>query len=227
MTDRTVVQLCAPRAFEPPMRRTKTSIIGWTPPATCSILNAESWNGPRPQPVDDVADLAPDSQPKHRVQLMERRTFLKTSLIAGAAASTGTPLVQAQRPFTMTFAPHFGMFEAHAGQDLVAQLQFMADEGFAALEDNGMRGRPVAEQERIAGAMARHNMRMGVFVAHTIYWREPNLTSGDDAARIEFLDEIRGSVEVAKRVNATWMTVVPGHVDLRSDMGYQTANVVE
>ena len=27
--------------------------------------------------------------------------------------------------------------------------------------------------------------------------------------------------------NATWMTVVPGHVDLRSDMGYQTANVVE
>jgi hydroxypyruvate isomerase len=160
-------------------------------------------------------------------QPMQRRTFLKTSLIAGAAASTGAPLVRAQRPFTLTFAPHFGMFEAHAGQDLVAQLQFMADEGFTALEDNGMRDRPVAEQERIAEEMARLNMRMGVFVAHTIYWQEPNLASGDEDARAEFLDEIRGSVEVAQRVNATWMTVVPGHVDLRADMGYQTANVVE
>ena len=43
----------------------------------------------------------------------------------------------------------------------------------------------------------------------------------------KFIEEIKESVEVAKRVNATWMTVVPGHVDLRMDMGYQTANVVE
>ena len=32
---------------------------------------------------------------------------------------------------------------------------------------------------------------------------------------------------MAKRVNATWMTVVPGHLDLRQDVGYQTANVIE
>ena len=32
---------------------------------------------------------------------------------------------------------------------------------------------------------------------------------------------------MAKRVNAKWMTVVPGHVDMRMDMGYQTANVIE
>ena len=31
----------------------------------------------------------------------------------------------------------------------------------------------------------------------------------------------------AKRVNAQWMTVVPGHLDPKKDMGYQTANVVE
>ena len=30
-----------------------------------------------------------------------------------------------------------------------------------------------------------------------------------------------------ERVNATWMTVVPGHVDARPDMSYQTANVIE
>ena len=34
-------------------------------------------------------------------------------------------------------------------------------------------------------------------------------------------------MEVAKRVNATWMTVVPGHLDLRLEPDYQTANVVE
>ncbi len=75
--------------------------------------------------------------------------------------------------------------------------------------------------------MADRDIQMGVFVAHTIFWREPNLASGRDDWRDQFLSEIEESVEVAKRVNATWMTVVPGHVDLRKDMGYQTANVVE
>ena len=68
---------------------------------------------------------------------------------------------------------------------------------------------------------------MGVFVAHKIYWREPNLTSGDKALREEFVANINDSVEVAKRVNAKWMTVVPGYVDLRKEMAYQTTNVVE
>ena len=42
-----------------------------------------------------------------------------------------------------------------------------------------------------------------------------------------FLNYIENSVEVAKRVNAKWMTVVPGRLDLRKDMSYQTSNVVE
>ena len=82
-------------------------------------------------------------------------------------------------------------------------------------------------QEKIASKMSSLEMTMGVFVAHTIHWNEPNLTSGDENKRKEFLSEIEESVEVAKRVNAKWMTVVPGHLDLRKDMGYQTANVVE
>jgi hydroxypyruvate isomerase len=70
-------------------------------------------------------------------------------------------------------------------------------------------------------------MKMGVFVAHKIYWNEPNLASGDLNKRSEFLNDISTSVEVAKRVNAKWMTVVPGHLDLRKDMNYQTQNVIE
>ena len=75
--------------------------------------------------------------------------------------------------------------------------------------------------------MTRLNMRMGVFVAHTIAWNEANLTNGDAAARDVFVQQVRESVDVAKRVNAKWMTVVPGYVDRRKELSYQTANVVE
>lgn len=130
-------------------------------------------------------------------------------------------------PFQLNYAPHLGMFAQHGGPKPVDQLRFMADEGFRAFEDNGMKGRSVEEQEAMAKVMADNEMQMGVFVAHTIFWSEPNLASGKADWREQFLTEIRDSVDVAKRVNATWMTVVPGHVDLRLDMGYQTANVVE
>ncbi|MBK8249854.1 MAG: TIM barrel protein [Gemmatimonadetes bacterium] len=161
---------------------------------------------------------------------MDRRAFVESGLVAGlAAAVPGGVEAQggAPRTFRLAYAPHFGMFRAHAGEDVVAQLEFMAAEGFTALEDNGMRERPVAEQQRIADAMRRLKMRMGVFVAHTIGWTAPTLASGDPAARTKFLEEVRGSVDVAKRVGATWMTVVPGHIDMRLEMQYQTAHVIE
>lgn len=168
---------------------------------------------------------------------MDRRSFVQAS-VAGAAAATvgatslsaggsGPARSDAQAAFRLAYAPHFGMFRQHGGDDLVGQLEFMAAEGFTALEDNGMKGRSVADQERVAAAMQRLTMRMGVFVAHTIGWADANLTSGDQAKREAFLAEIRDSVEVAKRVNATWMTVVPGMADRRLDVNYQTANLVE
>lgn len=169
---------------------------------------------------------------------MDRRSFLTTggtAAVAAAVTGLGPATVAAARAtaaarkarFSMAFAPHFGMFADLAGDDPIDQLEFAADQGFTAWEDNGMRGRSAREQERIAAAMSRFGIRMGVFVAHTIYWSDPNLASGRQDWRDEFLSEIEASVEVAQRVNAKWMTVVPGHVDLRLDPGYQTANVVE
>jgi hydroxypyruvate isomerase len=165
---------------------------------------------------------------------LPRREFLKTAVAAttGGVVMAGpsrppAPPRQQPRAFRLRYAPHFGMFRAHAGDDLVAQLEFMRGEGFTALEDNEMKSRSVADQERIARAMQRLGMRMGVFVAHQIAWSEAHLASGDAATRAAFVQQIRESVEVAKRVNATWMTVVPGHVDRRLDPGFQTANVIE
>lgn len=166
---------------------------------------------------------------------MIRREFVTAGLLAAGHAAAGrawasdrvvgTP--RAAPPFRLDYAPHFGMFEAHAGKDPLDQLRFMHDAGFRALEDNEMRRRPVAEQERIGRELERLGMRMGVFVAHTIVWNEPTLTTGEAAPRERFLSEVRESVDVARRVGATWMTVVPGFVDLRRDAGYQTASLVE
>ncbi|MEN8157206.1 MAG: TIM barrel protein [Bacteroidota bacterium] len=168
---------------------------------------------------------------------MKRRSFITKGAVATAALFTGSvvkasspagpPPVNGKHNFKLKYAPHFGMFRHSAGEELLDQLQFMADSGFVALEDNGMKQRTPSMQEKIAGKMANLGMEMGVFVAHSIYWKEPNLASGNSGKLDEFLKEIKESVEVAKRVNATWMTVVPGHVDLRLDRGYQTRNVVE
>ena len=124
--------------------------------------------------------------------------------------------------FKLKFAPHIGMFKHHAGPDVLDQIQFMIDQGFTAFEDNEMRNRSSETQEKIAKLMQSNNIEMGVFVAHKIYWKEPNLASGDENYRMEFLSQIKESVEVAKRVNAKHMTVVPGHLDLRQNIKYQT-----
>jgi hydroxypyruvate isomerase len=161
---------------------------------------------------------------------VDRRTFVKSAAAAPAAlpfSAAPESNRNSRRHFQLKYAPHFGMFTHSAGEDLISQLDFMAEHEFPALEDNGMKGRTVETQTSIARTMERLNMEMGVFVAHTIYWTEPNLASGEQDKRDEFLNEIRESVEVAKRINAKWITVVPGHVDLRQDEGYQTAHVVE
>ena len=166
---------------------------------------------------------------------MKRRDFLTTSGLGAGAMVTSTKALSntisvrtnAPDKFNLKYAPHLGMFKHSAGEDPIDQLNFMADHGFAAFEDNGMKDRSIALQEQMAKIMSDRGIEMGVFVAHKIYWQEPNLTSGKHEWRDEFLGHIRDSVEVAKRVNAKWMTVVPGHVDLGKEMGYQTANVID
>ena len=148
-------------------------------------------------------------------------------LISTAGLSSfGKPLANPDK-FHLNYAPHLGMFRHHAGDDPIAQLEFMADQGFRSFEDNPMAGRSEELQTQIAETLIRRGLQMGVFVAHKIYWDKPNLASGDPDFRQEFLKDIKASISVAKRVGAKWMTVVPGHVDLRQSMGYQTAHVVE
>ena len=163
---------------------------------------------------------------------MKRRNFIQNSTLTAASLMAVNPLFSNNNSnpnhvYNLNYAPHFGMFKNHAGSDIFNQLEFIKDQGFKAFEDNGMKNRDAKTQEKIGDFLLNNNMKMGVFVAHKIYWNEPNLASGDLDKRNEFLNYISNSIDVAKRVNAKWMTVVPGHLDLRKDMNYQTQNVIE
>ncbi len=167
---------------------------------------------------------------------MDRRVFVKTlSAGAGLVAAGGVPRLDAQETgqpgeprqrFKLKYAPHFGMFKDHAGEDPIDQLKFMADQGFSAMEDNGMKGKPPELQESVRQEMDRLGMEMGVFIA-TGDFGNPTFVSGDQDAAEKVLNDMRVSVEVARRVNARWCTVVPGAHHPRMDSGYQTANCVE
>ncbi len=170
---------------------------------------------------------------KSKIKL-NRRQFIKGSAIStlaiassplGSMANSLMDNKSAQK-FNLKYAPHFGMFKEHAGKDPIDQLKFMADQGFIAMEDNGMMDRSVSLQEKIATEMTRLGMTMGVFVAYAEFGEKTFVTKNSDI-RAMLVDQMKKAVEVAKRVNAKWCTVVPGALDTSLEWDYQTANVIE
>ncbi|HID75545.1 MAG TPA: xylose isomerase [Planctomycetaceae bacterium] len=158
---------------------------------------------------------------------MNRRTFLTSAAIASTAAAAAQATCASRPAFKLKYAPHFGMFRHSAGKDPIDQLKFAADQGFTAWEDNGMMKKPVELQEKIARTMEKLGMQMGVFVSFSGFGDDRFVT---DTSR-EYQDHLRAAmkqaVECAKRVRATWTTVVPGNVSQKLEMDYQTANCIE
>ena len=163
---------------------------------------------------------------------MNRRNFIQNTLTA-AAASLVIPHVQAANrkigsaTFKLNYAPHDGMFANHAGKNFIDQIKFMADQGFRAIEDNGLLGRPVAEQEQIGKTLNQLGMTMGVFVVDGGDNWKTSLTTGKQEFKDNFIKTCKLCVDAAKRVNAKWMTVVPGFYERRLPIDIQTANVVD
>ncbi|NND96651.1 MAG: TIM barrel protein [Pirellulaceae bacterium] len=160
---------------------------------------------------------------------MQRRDFLvtATSLAAISMVDVGTAKATPANRFTLNYAPHFGMFRESAGEDFIDQLRFAADHGFHAWEDNPMKDREVAQQERIANEMQRLGMSMGVVSAMKGIWKSVSFAGDDQAAREQVLDAMTAIVDVAKRVHAKYLTVVCGLSDPKLPIGYQTANCVD
>lgn len=129
--------------------------------------------------------------------------------------------------FKLNYAPHDGMFKNSGGADFIDQIRFMHEQGFRAIEDNNLLKRPVAEQERIGSTLGSLGMTMGVFVIEGGDNWKTSLTTGKPEFLDTFVKTCKQSVETAKRVNAKWMTVVPGYFERKLPMGHQTANVIE
>ncbi len=169
---------------------------------------------------------------------MERRKFLQQGTFAGISAlalggltgsnASAAPAPAAgQKTFNLNYAPHDGMFRNNGGNDFLDQIKFMHDQGFRAIEDNGMLGRDVAQQEKIGNLLSKLGMQMGVFVVDTGNNWKTSLASGKQEFKDNFVDTCKKSVEVAKRCNATWATVVPGFFDRSLPIGIQTAHVID
>lgn len=167
---------------------------------------------------------------------MQRRHFLKNATLASSAAALSAPLIlpteasaqpMAQHNFKLKYAPHFGMFSNSAGSDLMSQLDFMADVGFKALEDNGMPGRSPEEQKKIGDRLAKLGMQMGVFVVNKGGNGANTLAAGKPEHIEIFLKGCRDAVEISKRCGAKWVTVVPGDFERNLPIGIQTGHVID
>jgi hydroxypyruvate isomerase len=165
---------------------------------------------------------------------MDRREFLATTASAASALGLGagalsaqTPAAPQKRTFKLKYAPHIGMFENSAGKDPLDQIRFMADAGFRAFEDNGMMKRPVELQQQMGDLLAKRGMTMGVFVIDGGDNWKVSLATGKPEFIEVFVKACRDSVEVARRVNAKWMTVVPGYYERNLPIGIQWGHVID
>lgn len=167
---------------------------------------------------------------------MQRRDFMQQSLLAGGALISGSVManqsnddqsMQDGKPFKLNYAFHDGMFKHHGGNDFVDQIKWAYDMGFRSIEDNGMMGRTVEQQKKIGDTLAKLGMNMGVFVITSDSWHwKTSLATGKQ----EFIDRMKKdcveALEVAKRCNASFATVVPGNYERTLSFDQQTANVI-
>jgi hydroxypyruvate isomerase len=168
---------------------------------------------------------------------MQRRQFMRNSLLAGASLATSATVLgkpgeqdastNAEKTFNLDYAFHEGMFKNHGGTDFIEQIKFAHSMGFRSIEDNGMMGRPVELQKKIGDTLASLGMRMGVFVITSDSWHwKTSLATGKQEWIDKMIKDCKEAVEVAKRCNAKWVTVVPGNYDRSLSFEYQTANVI-
>jgi hydroxypyruvate isomerase len=169
---------------------------------------------------------------------VNRRDFVARTLASAAALAAAPPTTlarqnasppspaRAAKKFQLRYAPSFGQFKAHAGTDLLAQIQFAEAEGFTAMFDNGLMNRPVDQQELIARELAKRNMALGPFVLYSEFGVK-SFVLNDKDTRAALLAKMQAGVETMKRTGNRLALVVPGRLDESLAWDYQTANVVE
>jgi hydroxypyruvate isomerase len=166
---------------------------------------------------------------------MERRNFIKSSLVTGTAILSGASSLAAPAPiepqkettpFKMKFSPEFGIFAEVAGKDPADQIKWGYDQGFRAWENTGLKSRPVEEQERISKTVQQLGMEFGQFVG-TLTFRDVTFAGRDASLREGVLKDIRASVDIAKRMNTKFIHNVLGVYDPKIPWDFQLANAID
>lgn len=146
--------------------------------------------------------------------------------------------------FNLKYAPHIGSFVNTAGKDPIDQIKYMADLGFTALEDSGFKadyipfdatkmGIGMCNQsnsvlDKIGSTMDKLGMEMGTFVATPHTWPPIDIvTSGKPELQKIFIDKYKNGLEVAKRINAKFITVTLDCYDRSLPIEMQTANAID
>jgi hydroxypyruvate isomerase len=116
----------------------------------------------------------------------------------------------------MRFAPHLGLtsttdglFVHHAGSDPLRQIDFIAERGFAGVEDNYLQNRPPDMQVRIGEALARRGLTMGCFLA-TLTHDRPTFAMETVQVTELLTSELRRAIETAKRAGGRSLTMILG-----------------
>ena len=100
---------------------------------------------------------------------MDRRAFVAASAAALAAAPLAVRAAGAAKQsnaakFKLKYAPKLGAFgQSVKSKNPIDHIKFIADQGFRAIFDNGMMGKPPEVQENIARQLARQGMDLGPF----------------------------------------------------------------
>lgn len=166
---------------------------------------------------------------------MKRRAFFQRSAVTGTALLSGVAkpatlnaltLPPDAQPFTMKFSPEFGIFADIAGDDPVDQIKWGHDQGFRAWENTMLNERPVAEQERISQTVQQLGMEFGQFVG-TLTFSDVTFAGRDASLREKVLQDVRTSVDTARRMNTTFVHNVLGAADPRLPWDFQMANAID
>lgn len=159
---------------------------------------------------------------------MQRRTFI-TKAAMGATAAVWIPNTlrhTQQKKFNMKFSPEFGIFEQLGGKDPVDQIRWGHDQGFTAWENTMLKSRSVAEQQKISDTIAKLGMQFGQFVG-TLTFTDVTFAGRDIAARDKVLQDVKASVDIAKRMNTKFIHNVLGVSDPKLPWDFQMANAID
>lgn len=138
------------------------------------------------------------------------------------------PIFEFGKKFNTKFAPNTyrrPLFPISTkGMTAPEKIDFYAQLGFTAYENNDLMWLDEKAQKEIITAVKRNNMTFGVFTAHhgirDKYWWTlnivPNSKTPDKAKALELTKkEIQIACKLANEAGSKWITVVPGYADER------------